>query len=98
MSVDRATITVPADARHFVEPPPPAREWKAWMGIDLHGRTFDRLSVLGFHNFKSTKGAAWLVRCTCGEYEIRNAKTLAIFHHTEQMCHVCKAVERGLGQ
>ncbi len=59
----------------------------------LTGRRFGRLLVLGRYtggggrNFK----ASWVVRCSCGIYELRKAKTLKEGKNHE--CNACRRVD-----
>lgn len=59
--------------------PIPIKRRKETWGVDLTGMKVGKLTVLGVADFpgRSQKSlAAWVVRCVCGYYETRKAKTL----------------------
>lgn len=43
---------------------------------DLTGLVVDRLTVIGFHEKRKAAGRMWVVRCTCGAYEVRRGRLL----------------------
>lgn len=66
---------------------------------DLTGRRIDRLLVRGLAEYQTRKGGnpLWAVRCDCGAYTLRRAKTLSQ-DSDEQMCGTChhmQEVRRG---
>jgi hypothetical protein len=88
------------EQKHWKAPPPPEGALKAGMP-DYTGRTFGRLTVVRFHGFsgQSTPVAVWLVRCACGDYEVRRAKTIgkalggAVPQDHEHSCMACRDVQ-----
>lgn len=56
--------------------------------IDLTGMTKDRLTVVGLSQNKLGK---WVVRCTCGTYEFRKAKSLHNMNIVNDCCNNCKS-------
>ncbi len=56
---------------------------------DLSGTRAGRLTVIRYHGRNPKKGSKWLVRCTCGDYEIRYAP--AIKRASED--HKCQACD-----
>lgn len=70
-----------------------------WM-VDLTGLKVGKLTVLGVADFADRKGpAAWVVRCVCGYYETRKAKTLRKPSYAEQAacseCHYVAELKAG---
>lgn len=68
-------------------------------GIDLTGHVWGRLTVIGLADLpdrkKSDKSrkAAWVVRCTCGTYEMRTARALRDPKYLSRaMCSECDYV------
>ncbi len=62
--------------------------------IDLTGRKKGRLTVVGLSaSFRgvSRKGLRWVVRCSCGMYEIRTEKTIKK-GSDKDMCQRCNDV------
>lgn len=62
-------IGVDIDALNF-----PVRHTKNPPAGDLTGKVFGSLTVVGL---SATAKKKWVVRCECGGYELRNAKSLA---------------------
>jgi hypothetical protein len=52
---------------------------------NITGQKFGRLTVIGF---SGDHGSTWVVRCSCGMYSLRRAKTLRR-NGREQMCWTC---------
>jgi hypothetical protein len=100
-------VEIPTTHKRWIAPPamrqvndlmPSGRE----VYRELVGKQFGRLTVLGILIEDQKKGeAVWVVRCVCGYYEGRKAKSLRSCPH-EQMCFVCCRVEalraRGRGR
>lgn len=87
------------------QPPPQMEHWKAPplpVGrrpetiADLTGRVFGRLTVIRFHGKPEGKNAlnGWLVRCVCGDYEVRTNKTLKKAANPNDCCCVCAKADR----
>jgi hypothetical protein len=86
--------------RHFEAPPvcvdpkdyPQAPEFQ-----DLRGRKIGRMKVVGYLGTlgysKWAKGA-WLVRCVCGDYETRKAKTIKTSNDPNHSCDRCAYTNR----
>jgi hypothetical protein len=68
----------------------PDHTWR----INLTGTKVGKLTVLGVADFPARKsGAAWVVRCVCGYYETRKAKTLRDPVYAERAaCSECEYV------
>jgi hypothetical protein len=73
-SGDRWDGKVPSFHAHWDAPPLPEHERPCDLP-DMAGLRFGRMTVIRFHR-RRKYGAQWLVRCTCGGYELR--KTSAI--------------------
>lgn len=60
---------------------------------DLTGAKIGRLRVMGIASFSSQEKRRWVVRCQCGDYEIRRAKfikaCLSGENTDEAMCMSC---------
>ena len=78
---------VPAFVDHWKAPPAPLCA-KPEEIPDLTGRRIGRLTVVRFHRRKN--GGQWLVRCDCGDYEVRRSSVITDFKGTlEACCHAC---------
>lgn len=57
------------------------------------GRKFGRLTVIGFlyGQKKGTPGSRWLVRCVCGQYEVRRGKIIDRAD-ADQCCARCRTL------
>lgn len=64
--------------------------------LDLSGQRFGKLVVKGLRPASAApKGkSAWVVRCDCGAYEHRKAKTLRSGQNIGQMCTHCEHLEQ----
>ncbi|KKX29200.1 hypothetical protein [Rhizobium sp. LC145] len=69
--------------------------------LDLKGTKFGRFTVLGIAaDIVTTNGANWVVRCVCGAYETRKAKTIKAWlsgdwkGDHEPMCDCCGYTRR----
>lgn len=80
------------------ETPLPTRPWPPLArGQDnLTGFMFGRLTVIGLaaEKTKSSAGAAWVVRCTCGTYEHRRTAFLRRGNSRRAMCSECDRAEQ----
>lgn len=62
-----------------------------WNCPDLTGKKLGRLTVVGLlDGSRHAKGARWLVRCTCGDYESRRSKALTNPKNAGDRCDVCR--------
>jgi hypothetical protein len=60
--------------------------------IDLTGRTFGRMKVIGLYaerNPNLKQKATWVVRCSCGVYEVCKARTINNPKNSNHCCSVC---------
>ena len=76
---------------HWDHPPPmrPVPDHKTTRG--MIGYTFGRFTVVGLlRDSNPKKGAAWVVRCACGDYETRKAKAIRNSRNSEDRCAVCR--------
>lgn len=70
---------------HWTAPPPPERMPSRDLPR-LEGRTFGAgMRVVRYHS-KRSNGARWLVRCACGDYELRATQAI----QTAQADHACQ--------
>lgn len=75
--------------KHFLTPPAPERAWNPGFGRDHHGKRYGKIAVVGFHGRTGNGRAVWLVRCDCGDYELRRGTSLGTFKHREDQCFAC---------
>lgn len=82
--------------------PIPIKPRKATWMLDLTGLKVGKLTVLGvadFPNRSERSPAAWVVRCVCGYYETRKAKTLRKPGYAERAacseCHYVAELKAG---
>lgn len=80
-------------AVHSDVPPPmrniPALNLPDWR--DLPGKKFGRFAVLGLAaEYNPKKGARWVVRCSCGSYEIRATKAIRNPENSQDCCKKCR--------
>jgi hypothetical protein len=64
-------------------------------GLDLTGRRWGRLTVAGLLDMgdRSRSGrAAWVVRCDCGRFETRTARSISRQHSPVEACTRCDYV------
>lgn len=80
--------------RSHWDAPPKMRPVPA-TSIKLVGRKFGKLTVFGL--WDDTDGgprrdakAKWVVRCACGDYEIRTAKAINNPANNEDACRICR--------
>lgn len=85
---------IPPSVRHFKAPPQPVAVLPA-VSMDLTGRKIGRLTVIRFHGYSGDGKAKWplqnwLVRCTCGDYELRRADRLRKMADPDACCFICQ--------
>lgn len=68
------------------EAPPPTRKIPV-CAPKLIGEKFGRFIVIGLHE---TINGAWVVRCTCGDYETRKAKSIRNPNNFGDRCTKCR--------
>ena len=66
--------------------PPPMRKTPA-CAPKLVGEKFGRLTVVGLHE---TISGSWVVRCACGDYETRKAKSIRNPNNFGDRCTKCR--------
>jgi hypothetical protein len=77
---------------HWKAPPPTK---PAPNGVpDLTGNVVGRLRVIGYLNSHPRRGAAWLVRCSCGDYEYRRSKSILNPSNTLDRCQECRKLQQ----
>lgn len=85
---------------HWKAPPEPTHKL-AKGAPDYTGLRMGRLVVVRFHGLsgKSTPRPVWLVRCVCGDYEVRRAESIGkwlaqeVHPFEEPSCEVCRRVQ-----
>ena len=71
-------------------------------GEDLTDRTVGRLTVIGLYNpfgkerskTDKERGGRWVVRCTCGSFELRRAKAIKNPANSNDCCYECRYLEK----
>ncbi len=58
-----------------------------WVEVDLTGRECGRLQVIGLHADMKKR---WVVRCACGDYEVRSAKAINNPENHGDRCCNCR--------
>lgn len=84
----------PAGQAHWKAPPPSLDTLRPG-APDFTGQRFGRLTAVRFFGATSKKNpeACWLVRCACGDYELRRVKTLRRAGDPDDCCMECKALK-----
>ncbi len=60
---------------------------------DMQGRTFGTLTVIGCYASHKKKGMQWLVRCACGIYETRYARSIKNRLNQNDKCNYCRKLD-----
>jgi hypothetical protein len=92
---DHWVAIVPDDVEHWSAPPLPEHERPADVP-DISGLVVGCLTVVRYHRTRpsGSQRSRWLVRCQCGDYELRRTRALAApAFPGEMMCFACQAVE-----
>jgi hypothetical protein len=58
-----------------------------WVKVDLTGKRYGRLQVIGLHAYLKKR---WVVRCACGDYEVRSAKAINNPQNFGDRCYNCR--------
>jgi len=66
---------------------PPITKKVIFDGLNLEGAKFGRFTVIGLHK---TIRNRWVVRCDCGDYEIRTAKAIRNPENYGDRCVICR--------
>jgi hypothetical protein len=97
----RADIDSIQYEHHWQAPRPvaPAAVARAFADEDMTGECFGRFTVVGLHTdslFCVLDSPQWLVRCVCGDYELRDSLQLRerVAKGHEPMCCVCRSLTR----
>lgn len=92
MKGERHDVPIPKGLAHFKAPPPPHGEWKAGhrRPFNYSGRQYGRLTVVRYHGASKSDLPIWLVRCTCGDYELRRQDSLDKSRDPDECCYVCR--------
>lgn len=99
-SRERSDRPLPPKDRWLSHAPPPTIPERYWPARhsgfeDLCGRKLGRLTVVGYLGKQNPKKKArWLVRCTCGDYEVRSAAAIKAGHDQDDCCWGCHRVQR----
>ncbi len=90
------TTPIPKGLAHFKSPPPAQMPFRPMHMLtrDMAGDQIGRLKVIRFHGITKAKRATWLVRCSCGDYELRRHESLAKCTDPDECCYVCKHTRR----
>lgn len=88
--------STPAAQAHWKAPPPALASQPNPGTPDLTGQRFGRFVVIRFHGAtsKANPVATWLVRCACGDYELRRTKTILNPGDPDDCCLECRAVRQ----
>lgn len=82
---------------HFDAPPSVTPRGKLpWDAdfLDLTGRRIGRMTVVGYYGKRNRKKKAlWLVRCACGDYEVRTAAVIKANREPDACCILCRRVQ-----
>lgn len=92
-SGDLYEFKVPDHQAHWDAPPVPIKPRPAGVE-DLTGRKFGQLTAVRYHTNKKNSGSMWLVRCSCGDYELRRAAVIKAgnVHGSAGRCRACDRV------
>lgn len=78
--------------RHWSAPPPPLAK-RPKNVADKTGVQIDRLRVVQYHGRAPNRAHLWLVRCACGDYELRRDKFVTtrpvLTEGNEHACQAC---------
>jgi hypothetical protein len=66
---------------------------------NLTGIKFGRFTVIGMSRDikgQENTGGRWVVRCSCGDYEVRTAKAIKNPNNRDDMCRICNKARQTL--
>jgi hypothetical protein len=66
---------------------------------NLTGIKFGRFTVIGMSRDikgQENTGGRWVVRCSCGDYEVRTAKSIKNPNNKDDMCRICNKARQTL--
>jgi hypothetical protein len=76
---------------HWDTPPLPEKPMPGGTP-DLSGMKVGRMVVVRFHRTHHKRGAQWLVRCSCGAYELRQTSAVKKTDDPDHCCYACQRV------
>jgi hypothetical protein len=84
---------------HFTERPPIRDPFKSELNHspvwrDFRGHKFGRFTVIGIYAEKKSGGCSWVVRCLCGDYELRKVKAIVASGNKYDRCDKCYSLVR----
>lgn len=91
-SGDLFTVAIPDDREHWEAPPLPEADMPEVIE-DLTGRMIGRMTVVRYHGRRAGQGA-WLVRCCCGDYEVRRGSSIRRNAQPDHACIECNHLQR----
>lgn len=81
------------DPAHHSETPIPTVRYTGPKEHDITGMRNGSLVVVGFAHPGARNGALWVVRCDCGHYERRTAKSMKNPKNWFDACRVCRDLQ-----
>lgn len=93
-SRDHWEAKIPEHHARWPAPPAPLAVFNRENGTDLTGRVMGRVTVVRYHA-PGSRGGRWLVRCTCGYYELRSAAAIKANKagDGDHCCYECERVK-----
>lgn len=77
---------------HFKAPPQQVSR-KPRNKADLTGRVYGRLTVVRYHTTSGAGRGIWLLRCVCGDYELRRGEKIREYVG-DVCCAACRSLDR----
>lgn len=59
---------------------------------DFRGHNYGRFTVVGIYAGKKANGCSWVVRCLCGDYELRKARAMRHPENQSDCCDKCMSL------
>jgi hypothetical protein len=86
--------SVKNEARHYDAPPVRTRKFQGHAHDDMTATSFGRFHVIGYlpKNKTTRPHGVWLVRCRCGQYEVRNTKACRNPLNNRDRCKACRVL------
>ena len=78
---------------HWENAPPTTGRFPGTPDGDLTGTKFGRMEVVGYLASGKNKGAIWLVRCSCGDYETRRSSAIRNGSNSIDCCNKCRHIQ-----